>query len=256
MRKPLIVGNWKMYKTITEAEEYVNQIKDQLPPKDQIEVELAVPTLFLQSLAQRTVDSPLKIVAENCFYRDEGAFTGETSPLALRELGIKHVILGHSERRRLFFESDAVVNQKVHAALNAGLCPILCVDETMKRLAENGQVAWVVNQVITGLKGVSADQLQRIVIAYEPSWAIGTGNAAASPVEANEGCYLIRQTVALLYGEAAADRVRILYGGSVNEANLPQLVSRPDIDGVLIGRASLDSATFLAMVAQVQQSCR
>ena len=251
MRKPLIVGNWKMYKTITEAEDYVAQIKDRLPAKQVAEVEMAVPTLFLQSLARLTAASPLKIVAENCFYQDEGAFTGETSPLALRELGIKHVILGHSERRRLFFESDQVVNQKVHAALSAGLCPILCVDETMKRLAEHGQVAWVVNQVITGLAGVSEDQLAHIVIAYEPSWAIGTGKAAASPVEANEGCYLIRQTVACLYGEAAANRVRILYGGSVNQANLPQLIGRPDIDGVLIGRASLDPATFLTMVDQV-----
>ena len=253
MRKPLIVGNWKMYKTITEAVAYVDRIKTQLPPADQVEVELAVPTLFLQSLVERTRGTNLKIVAENCFYQDEGAFTGETSPVALRELGIKHVILGHSERRRLFYESDTVVNQKVHAALQAGICPLLCVDETMKRQAQGDHVQWVVSQVLSGLAGVAATQLPRVTLAYEPSWAIGSGKAAATPIEANEGCYLIRQTLARIYGEPAAAQVRILYGGSVNQANLPALLAKPDIDGVLIGRASLDPAVFLQMVAVAQQ---
>ena len=253
MRKPLIVGNWKMYKTITEAVAYVDRIKTQLPPADQVEVELAVPTLFLQSLVERTRGTNLKIVAENCFYQDEGAFTGETSPVALRELGIKHVILGHSERRRLFYESDAVVNQKVHAALQAGICPLLCVDETMKRQAQGDHVQWVVSQVLSGLAGVAATQLPRVTLAYEPSWAIGSGKAAATPIEANEGCYLIRQTLARIYGEPAAAQVRILYGGSVNQANLPALLAKPDIDGVLIGRASLDPAVFLQMVHVASQ---
>ncbi|MDO4603418.1 MAG: triose-phosphate isomerase [Limosilactobacillus ingluviei] len=253
MRKPLIVGNWKMYKTITEAVAYVDRIKTQLPPADQVEVELAVPTLFLQSLVERTRGTNLKIVAENCFYQDEGAFTGETSPVALRELGIKHVILGHSERRRLFYESDTVVNQKVHAALQAGICPLLCVDETMKRQAQGDHVQWVVSQVLSGLAGVAATQLPRVTLAYEPSWAIGSGKAAATPIEANEGCYLIRQTLARIYGEPAAAQVRILYGGSVNQANLPALLAKPDIDGVLIGRASLDPAVFLQMVHVASQ---
>lgn len=253
MRKPLIVGNWKMYKTITEAVAYVDRIKTQLPPADQVEVELAVPTLFLQSLVERTRGTNLKIVAENCFYQDEGAFTGETSPVALRELGIKHVILGHSERRRLFYESDTVINQKVHAALQAGICPLLCVDETMKRQAQGDQVQWVVSQVLSGLAGVAATQLPRVTLAYEPSWAIGSGKAAATPIEANEGCYLIRQTLARIYGEPAAAQVRILYGGSVNQANLPALLAKPDIDGVLIGRASLDPAVFLRMVHVASQ---
>lgn len=253
MRKPLIVGNWKMYKTITEAVAYVDRIKTQLPLADQVEVELAVPTLFLQSLVERTRGTNLKIVAENCFYQDEGAFTGETSPVALRELGIKHVILGHSERRRLFYESDTVINQKVHAALQAGICPLLCVDETMKRQAQGDQVQWVVSQVLSGLAGVAATQLPRVTLAYEPSWAIGSGKAAATPIEANEGCYLIRQTLARMYGEPAAAQVRILYGGSVNQANLPALLAKPDIDGVLIGRASLDPAVFLQMVHVASQ---
>ena len=253
MRKPLIVGNWKMYKTITEAVAYVDRIKAQLPPADQVEVELAVPTLFLQSLVERTRGTNLKIAAENCFYQDEGAFTGETSPVALRELGIKHVILGHSERRRLFYESDAVVNQKVHAALQAGICPLLCVDETMKRQAQGDHVQWVVSQVLSGLAGVAATQLPRVTLAYEPSWAIGSGKAAATPIEANEWCYLIRQTLARIYGEPAAAQVRILYGGSVNQANLPALLAKPDIDGVLIGRASLDPAVFLQMVHVASQ---
>ena len=253
MRKPLIVGNWKMYKTITEAVAYVDRIKTQLPPADQVEVELAVPTLFLQSLVERTRGTNLKIVAEICFYQDEGAFTGETSPVALRELGIKHVILGHSERRRLFYESDTVVNQKVHAALQAGICPLLCVDETMKRQAQGDHVQWVVSQVLSGLAGVAATQLPRVTLAYEPSWAIGSGKAAATSIEANEGCYLIRQTLARIYGEPAAAQVRILYGGSVNQANLPALLAKPDIDGVLIGRASLDPAVFLQMVHVASQ---
>lgn len=254
MRKPLIVGNWKMYKTITEAVDYVDQIKGALPDPAKVEVEIAVPTLFLQSLVERTATSPLKIAAENCFYHDEGAFTGETSPVALRQLGVKHVILGHSERRRLFYETDEVVNQKVHAALNAGICPILCVDETMKRGQSHGQIAWMVSQVIAGLNGVSEAEMGRVTIAYEPSWAIGAGNAAATPSEANEGCYLIRQTIAALYNDQIADQTRVLYGGSVNETNLTDLMVRSDIDGVLIGRASLDPTNFLKLVSIVSDS--
>ncbi len=242
-----------MYKTITEAVDYVDQVKDALPDPAKEEVELAVPTLFLESLVEHTRGTALKIVAENCFYQDEGAFTGETSPLALRELGIKHVIIGHSERRRLFFEDDTTVNKKVRAALNAGICPILCVDETMKRKQEHDKIVWVVSQVISGLQQVSEEELARVTVAYEPSWAIGSGNEAATPAEANEGCYLIRQTIAHLYSEQAAERVRILYGGSVNLANIKLLMQKDDIDGVLIGRASLDAATFLKMVNY--QSC-
>ena len=248
MRKPLIVGNWKMYKTITEAVDYVDQIKDALPDPEQEEVELAVPTLFLESLVEHTRGTNLKIVAENCFYQDEGAFTGDTSPMAQRELGIKHVIIGHSERRRWFYEDDATINKKVHAALSAGICPILCVDETMKRKQEHDRIVWVVSQVISGLQGVKESELSRVTIAYEPSWAIGSGNEAATPQEANEGCYLIRQTIAHLYNDEVANQVRILYGGSVNLSNIKTLMQKDDIDGVLIGRASLDATTFLEMV--------
>lgn len=248
MRVPMIAGNWKMNKTVDEAVSFVNQIKDQLPPAAQQETALAAPTLSLVPMVQAAAGSPLKVMAENCYYQDAGAFTGETSPRALYAAGIHHVILGHSERRTYFHETDELINKKVKAALGNGLCPIVCCDDTMgRRVANDQKIHWVVNRILEDVKDLSQDEVAKVTIAYEPSWAIGTGQSA-DPSQAEEGCYLIRQTIADMYGEQIANEVRILYGGSVTTKNVNALMAKPDIDGALVGIASLDPQTFLQIV--------
>lgn len=247
MRVPIIAGNWKMHKTVAQSVDFVHQIKNELPPTNQIETALAGPTLSLVPMCEAAAGSPLKIAAENCYYQNEGAYTGETSPLALYQAGIHHVILGHSERRKLFHETDAIINLKIHAALNDGLCPIVCCDDTMGRRVTGSQIHWVVNRILLDAKGLSSEQIKKVTFAYEPSWAIGTGQSA-DPDQAAEGCYLIRQTISYMYNQTVADNVRILYGGSVTTANIHQLMDNSDIDGVLVGGASLDPETFLQLV--------
>ena len=247
MRVPIIAGNWKMHKTVAESVDFVKKVKDQLPPAKQLETALAGPTLSLVSMKEAAAGSPLKIAAENCYYKNEGAYTGETSPYALYQAGIHHVILGHSERRKYFHETDEIVNKKIKAALADHLCPIVCCDDTMGRRTAGKKVHWVVNQILYDAKGLSSDEIRHVTIAYEPSWAIGTGQSA-DPNEAEEGCYLIRQTIAYMYGNDVADDVRTLYGGSVTTSNINDLMSSQDIDGVLVGGASLDPETFLKLV--------
>lgn len=248
MRVPMIAGNWKMNKGVTEAVDFVNQIKDQLPPAKEQETALAAPTLDLVPMVHAAAGSQLKIMAENCYYKDSGAFTGETSPKSLYEAGIHHVILGHSERRNYFNETDELINKKVKAALRNGLCPIVCCDDTMgRRVAHDQKIHWVVNRILADVKDLSHDEVMHVTIAYEPNWAIGTGQSA-DPSEAEEGCYLIRQTMADMYGEDAANNIRILYGGSVTTENVASLMAQPDIDGALVGIASLNPTTFLQIV--------
>ncbi len=191
-------------------------------------------------------DGPVQIAAENCFYRDEGAYTGEVSPKALRELAIPYVIVGHSERRKYFNETDDIINKKVQAVFKNQMTPILCCDETMGRFENGDRVSWAVGQVTAALRGVSATDASKLIIAYEPSWAIGTGHSAPSQ-EAEDGCYLIRQTVADLYSDEVADQTRILYGGSVTDENIKDLMAEPNIDGVLAGKASVNPAEFLKL---------
>ena len=192
--------------------------------------------------------SPLKLMAENCYYKDAGAYTGETSPYALYQAGIHHVILGHSERRNYFHEDDALINKKVAAALRNGLCPIVCCDDTMgRRVADDDKVHWVVARILADLQGLSPANIRKVTIAYEPNWAIGSGQSA-DPNQAAEGCYLIRQTISDMYGDAVANDVRILYGGSVTPDNVTAMMNQQDIDGVLVGADSLDARTFLEIV--------
>ncbi|WP_251547404.1 triose-phosphate isomerase [Limosilactobacillus caecicola] len=247
MRSPIVAGNWKMNKTVEEAVDFVNQIKDHLPDPSVQETVLAAPTIALVPMVKAAQGSPLKIAAENCYYKDAGAYTGETSPTTLYSANIHHVILGHSERRRLFNENDQMINLKVHAALAAGLCPIVCCDDTMGRRVAGKKVHWVVSRILADLHDLKAADVEKVTIAYEPSWAIGTGESM-DPAQAEEGCYLIRQTIADMYGDEIADNVRILYGGSVNTSNINRLMASEDIDGVLAGGASLDPDTFLNLV--------
>lgn len=247
MRTPFIAGNWKMNKTADEAREFVEAVLPKLPPKDQVQSAVAAPALFLQSMADQAKSSALDIIGENCFYEDFGAYTGETSPIALKQLGVNYVILGHSERRLYFHETDEIINKKVHGAIRAGLDPIVCCDETMGRQAAGDKIHWVVSQIMADLRGLSETEVKRVTIAYEPSWAIGTGTSASSE-QAEEGCYLIRQTIADVYNDDLANQIRVLYGGSVNPDNIGELMAKDNIDGALVGNASLDAQSFLQLV--------
>ncbi|WP_341779527.1 triose-phosphate isomerase [Levilactobacillus sp. HBUAS70063] len=246
MRIPLIAGNWKMNKSVTEARSFIEAVQGKLPATDTVETAIAAPALFLQTMLDANQDNILRIAAETCYYEDEGAYTGETSPKALHEMGIPYTIVGHSERRRYFNETDDVINRKVLAVLRNGMTPIVCCDETMGRRESGEKIHWVVNQVSAALSGVSSEDAAKIVIAYEPSWAIGSGTSASAD-QAEDGCYLIRQTLADLYSDDVANGVRVLYGGSVKPDNIVGLMQRDNVDGVLAGGSSLDEQSFIQL---------
>ncbi|WP_125573305.1 triose-phosphate isomerase [Levilactobacillus huananensis] len=246
MRIPLIAGNWKMNKTVAEAQSFITAIQGKLPAADTVETAIAAPALFLQTMLDANREDVLRIAAESCYYEDEGAYTGETSPKALHAMGIPYTIVGHSERRRYFNETDDVINRKVQAVFRNGMTPIICCDETMGRRESGEKIHWVVNQVSAALKGVSAEDAAKIVVAYEPSWAIGSGTTASSD-QAEEGCYLIRQTLADIYSDDLANGVRVLYGGSVKPDNIAGLMKNANVDGVLAGGSSLDEQSFVEL---------
>lgn len=247
MRIPLIAGNWKMNKTITDARAFMQTVSERVPDPAEVETAIAAPAILLASMLAENPGQRLRVAAENCYYEDSGAYTGETSPQALAEMGIPYVICGHSERRSYFNETNDVINRKVHAVYRNQMTPILCCDETMGRLEAGEKIHWVVSQVTGALKGITEVQARQLVIAYEPSWAIGSGQSA-SAAQAEEGCYLIRQTIADLYGDPVANEMRVLYGGSVNPDNIAEIMAKPNIDGVLAGGASLDAETYLQLV--------
>ena len=247
MRKPIIAGNWKMNKTKAEALSFAQEVKGAIPSKDKVESVICAPDLFLDSLIQETEGTDLFIGAQNMYHEESGAFTGETSPVALKDIGAEFVIIGHSERRELFGETDSSVNKKVHAAFKHQLKPILCVGETLEERESNKTSEVVTTQVTTALKGLSEDEVKATIIAYEPIWAIGTGKTASSE-DANETCGVIRKVVQDTLSEAAAASIRIQYGGSVKPANIKELLSQSDIDGALVGGASMDPSSFLQLV--------
>lgn len=251
MRKPIIAANWKMNKTLSEAVAFVETIKDRLPSAETVDAVICAPAVFLDALVKETRDGQIAIGAQNMYFEDNGAFTGEISPVMLKDLGVKYVIIGHSERRSLFGESDADVNKKMRAAFTHGLVPILCVGETLEQ-RESGQTeALVEKQVTEALKGLTKKETASTVIAYEPIWAIGTGKTASAQ-DANAVCAHIRQTVGHLYDENTADTIRIQYGGSVKPGNIRELLSESDIDGALVGGASLDPTSFLQLLEASQ----
>jgi triosephosphate isomerase len=242
MRLPLIAGNWKMHKTSGEAVELVKGIKELGSPEG---VELAVcpPFTALRDVFLVLKGSNIKLGAQNMHYEDSGAFTGEISPLMLKDLGVEYVIIGHSERRQLFGETDLMVNKKIHKALERELCPIVCVGETLEE-REAGKTEEVVgNQIFKALDGVKPGDIVSVVIAYEPIWAIGTGKSATAE-EANRVIGYIREVVETL-AKDHGDRIRILYGGSVKPANAGELLKQPQIDGALVGGASLSVREFI-----------
>jgi triosephosphate isomerase len=247
MRKPIIAGNWKMNKTKAEALAFIQEIKGSVPSSKKVESVICSPHLFLDALVQEAQGTDVKIGSQNMHFEESGAFTGEVSPVALADLGVEYAVIGHSERRELFGETDGSVNQKVHAAFKHGLVPIMCVGETLDQREANKTADVVTTQVNEGLKGLSDDQVKQTVIAYEPIWAIGTGKTASSE-DANETCAVIRNVVSKTFSTDAAEAVRIQYGGSVKPANIKELLSQSDIDGALVGGASLEAQSFLQLV--------
>lgn len=247
MRENVIAGNWKMNKVLTEAEQFIDETKNNVPESEQVESIVCAPFPFLATLVKQTEGTDLKIGAQNMHYEDNGAFTGEVSPLMLKGIGVTHVVIGHSERREIFAETDEVVNKKVHAAFNHGLTPIVCVGETLEQRENNETNEHVENQVKKALEGLDQNQVNEVVLAYEPIWAIGTGKTASSE-QANEVCTHIRHVVKESVSSDAAEVVRIQYGGSVKPANVDELLGQSDIDGALVGGASLESDSFLKLV--------
>ncbi|WP_409290310.1 triose-phosphate isomerase [Peribacillus sp. SCS-37] len=247
MRKPIIAGNWKMNKKRDEAKSFVEEVKGLIPSADSVEAVVCSPALFLDSLVQLTKGSELKVGAQNMHFEESGAFTGETSPAALQDLGVQYVILGHSERREMFNETDDSVNKKTLAAFQYNLTPIVCCGETLEE-RESGQTNELVgNQVKKALTGLTEDQVKSTVVAYEPIWAIGTGKSSTAQ-DANEVCAHIRSVIAEQFSHEAAEAVRIQYGGSVKPANIREYMDQPDIDGALVGGASLEADSFLQLL--------
>lgn len=251
MRKPIIAGNWKMHKVLSEATEFVNEVKQAVPSNDEVDSVVCAPALFLQKMMEQASGSELAIGAQNMHYEESGAFTGEISPIALHDLQIKYVILGHSERREMFAETDESVNLKTKSAFTHNLLPIVCVGETLEQREGNQTNDIVGDQVKKALDGLTGEQVQKIVIAYEPIWAIGTGKSSSSK-DADEVCGYIRKVVAEMFSEEVAEQVRIQYGGSVKPNNIKEYMSEPNIDGALVGGASLEAASFLQLLEAVK----
>ncbi|HOV80552.1 MAG TPA: triose-phosphate isomerase [Bacillota bacterium] len=246
-RTPFIAGNWKMFKTIPEAVSFVRALKSSLTGLSGVEVAVCPPFTALAPVAEILRGSGIAVGAQDVFWEERGAYTGEVSPLMLKDAGCSCVIIGHSERRQFFGESDEKVNRKVKAALACGLTPIMCVGETLVQ-RENGITEKVVGeQTEAGLSGLSPEQAAGVVIAYEPVWAIGTGKTA-SDEDAQQVIAFIRRLVNDLYGFGTAERIRIQYGGSVKPGNAAGLLARPDIDGALVGGASLEIESFVGII--------
>ena len=243
MRKPIIAGNWKMFKTRDEALNFIYKVNNAVPSQDVVDSVVCAPFPVLRCLVKRQGEH-LRIGAQNMHFEEQGAFTGEVAPNMLTSLGVEYVIIGHSERRAMFNETDESVNKKLHAAFNHGLTPILCVGEHLEE-REGGKTEELLHmQVKKDLAGLTAEQVEKLVIAYEPIWAIGTGRTA-TPEMADETCGYIRSVVAEFYGAEVAEKIRIQYGGSVKVNNIEALMSMPNIDGALIGGASLVAEDFV-----------
>ncbi len=246
LRKAVIAGNWKMNKTPAEAKELLEAIKPLVKDAD-CDVIACVPFVDLDASLETVKGTNIAIGAENCHWEPSGAYTGEISAPMLAAMEVPYVIIGHSERRTYFGETDVTVNKRVRAALDNGLTVILCVGEYLEQREQGVTDEVVAMQTKIALMGVSADELKRIIIAYEPVWAIGTGKTATA-AQANEVCAMIRSTVAGLYSKEAADALTIQYGGSMNAKNAEELLDQPDVDGGLIGGASLKPADFAEIV--------
>ena len=251
-RKTIIAGNWKMNNTLSQMKAFAEQIKPIIPKGKWCNVVLCVPAVNITSAVRLFKDCHIAIGAETCHYEDHGAFTGGITAEMIKEAGAKYVIIGHSERRQYYNETDFTVNKKVHAAINAGLIPIVCVGESLEQRELGITMELIALQVKSALAGVPAEKLRKCVIAYEPIWAIGTGKTATAE-QAAEVCTSIRTTVRHLYGARIARSITIQYGGSMKPGNAAELLAQPDIDGGLIGGASLKPADFVEIINAANQ---
>lgn len=250
MRQKIIIGNWKMNKTSAEAIRFVQSVQPIVEQSLAHHIELGVAPSFLSLAGVKGNEGKLFTVAQNCHFADNGAFTGEVSVPMLKELGIKFVLIGHSERRQFFGETNETCNQKLKQLVNHGLIPVYCVGETLSQFEGNQTDAVVKTQLQIGLKEIPALAVKSMVIAYEPVWSIGTGKNADSQI-AERVCRLIRNEIATLYSKEVAESVRIQYGGSVKPANIKEYLSQPDIDGALVGGASLKEDSFGELVTNL-----
>jgi triosephosphate isomerase len=247
MRTPLIAGNWKMFKTVHEAVVFVKELRGQVKDVADVTIVVSPPFTALHAAAEAARNSNIAVAAQNLHWEREGAFTGEVSGPMIAETSAEYVIIGHSERRRLFGESDAIVNRKVTAAFAAALTPIVCVGETLEERERNQTLAILDRQITDGLDKVTGEQLAELVIAYEPVWAIGTGRNATA-AQAEEAHAHIRTRLRQWFGAEPAEQCRVIYGGSVKPDNIRQLIAEPDVDGALVGGASLDLRSFSDIV--------
>ncbi|MGF0040398.1 triose-phosphate isomerase [Peptoniphilaceae bacterium SGI.131] len=246
MRRPIIAGNWKMNKTYSEAKSLIDEIS-KLSLNEEVEAVICPPFINLSLAVELTKDSKVQVGAQNMYFEEAGAFTGEVSPLMLKDLGVKYVILGHSERREYFKEDDELINKKILSSLNHSLMPILCVGETLEEREAGKEKEKVKEQITRDLQGLSEESFDKLIIAYEPIWAIGTGKTASSQ-DAEDMCSYIRSLVVELFGPEAGQKVRIQYGGSVKPSNVKEIMDKENIDGALVGGASLEAESFGQLV--------
>lgn len=247
MRKVIVAGNWKMNKTVKEAAQFFNELKPLVADVKNAGIVIGAPFTALETATRETAGSNIKIAAENMNAKESGAYTGEVSPLMLKDLGVEYVILGHSERREYYHETDEIINEKVKSALAHDLKPILCIGEKLEEREAGTTNDVVKTQITGGLKDVTAAEMANVVLAYEPVWAIGTGKTA-TPEQAQEVHAFIRGLLTDLYGKEVAENVTVQYGGSMNDANAADLIAQTDIDGGLVGGASLIPEKFAVII--------
>src|SRR4051812_34300288 len=247
MRTPLIAGNFKMFKTVAETVSYVNELREIVKQVRGVDIAIAPPFTALAAAVNTAANTAIAIGAQDVHWEREGAFTGEVSAAMIRETGARYVIVGHSERRSLFGDTNETVNKKTHAALTAGLVPIVCIGETLAQRDANETLNVLDRQIKESLDRVTGEQLSAMVLAYEPVWAIGTGRNA-TPAQAGEAHFHIRSRLKQWFGLDASERCRVLYGGSVKPDNIAKLIAEPDVDGALVGGASLDPKSFVAII--------
>ncbi|MEP6918071.1 MAG: triose-phosphate isomerase [Acidobacteriota bacterium] len=253
MRIPLIAANWKMFKTVQDAVVFAKEFRTLVKDSAGVEIVIAPPFTALHLVADAVRNSPIAVAGQNMHWEREGAFTGEISAGMLKEAGAEYVIIGHSERRRLFHETDQTVNRKIGSALAAELTPIVCIGETLEERERDETLTVLDRQIKTGLDGITGEQVASLIIAYEPVWAIGTGRNA-TPQQAGDAHAHIRSRLRQWFGAGAADQCQIIYGGSVKPDNIHDLILLPDVDGALVGGASLDVRAFADIVARSRQS--
>ena len=253
MRVPFIAANWKMFKTVHEGVVFVKEFRSMVKDVTDVEIVVAPPFTAVHAVAEAARNSPVGVAGQDMHWEREGAFTGAISAGMLREAGAEYVIIGHSERRRLFGDTDETVNRKLLAALGAKLTPIVCIGETLEERERGETLAVLDREIKAGLDSLTGDQVASLVLAYEPVWAIGTGRNA-TPLEAGEAHAHIRNRLRQWFGAPAADHCHVIYGGSVKPDNIHELLVHPDVDGALVGGASLDVRAFFDIVARSRQS--